>query len=58
MQVNYAKGYKKLNGPHIDLNSTYTHGFRGKSGDIIERLHPEDELKTGGPFPLLTTYTS
>jgi hypothetical protein len=38
--VNHDKEYEKLKGPHLDLNSTYSHGFKGKSGDKPERPHP------------------
>jgi hypothetical protein len=45
-------------GPHLDMNSTYLEGFRGKSGDNIERPVPEDLLKSYGPSPQLSTYSS
>ena len=38
--VNHDKEYDKLKGPHLDMNSTYSNGFRGKKGDNIERPHP------------------
>ncbi len=56
--VNYAKGYEKLKGPHLDMNSTYLNGFKGNKGDKLERPHPDDLLKSAGPCPLLTTYGS
>lgn len=56
--VNHDKEYDKLQGPHLDMNSTYLHGFKGKSGDKIERPKPEDLLKSNGPCPQLSTYSS
>jgi hypothetical protein len=56
--VNHDKEYDKLQGPHLDMNSTYLHGFKGNSGDKIERPRPEDLLKSNGPCPQLSTYSS
>ena len=56
--VNHDKEYEKLRGPHLDLNSTYHAELRGKSGDKLERPLPEDLLKTGGPCPQLSSYSS
>jgi hypothetical protein len=38
--VNHDKEYDKLLGPHLDMNSTYLDGFKGKEGDKIERPKP------------------
>ncbi len=38
--VNHDKEYDKLKGPHLDLNSTYLDGFKGKKGDRLERPRP------------------
>ena len=40
------------------MNSIYLKDFLNKKGDDIERPIPEDLLKTGGPSPNLTSYTS
>ena len=56
--VNHDKEYDQLRGPHLDMNSTYHEGFKGKSGDKIERPKPEDLLKSSGPCQQLTTYSS
>lgn len=56
--VNHDKEYDKLKGPHLDINSTYSQGFRGKAGDQIDRPHPEDLIKSSGPCPKLSTYSS
>jgi len=57
-EINIEKGYDKLRGPHLDLNSTYTEGFPGRNGDNLERPHPADNLNVGGPSPNLTSYSS
>jgi hypothetical protein len=31
--VNHDKEYEKLKGPHLEMNSTYLDGFKGKKGD-------------------------
>lgn len=56
--VNHDKEYDKLLGPHLEFSSTYTDGFKGKSGDQIERPKPEDLLHSNGPCPKLSSYTS
>ena len=56
--MNHDKEYDRLQGPHLDLNSTYLEGFRGKYGDKIERPMPEDLLKSNGPCPQLSSYSS
>lgn len=56
--VNHDKEYDKLQGPHLDMNSTYLNGFKGHSGDKIERPKPEDLLKSSGPCPQMSTYSS
>lgn len=40
------------------MSSTYIEGFKGKSGDKLERPRPEDLLKSNGPCPQLSSYTS
>ena len=40
------------------MNSTHRKDFNGKKGDETDRPKPEDLLKTGGPSPHLTTYSS
>ena len=40
------------------MNSTMRKDFPGNPGDDLDRPHPEDLLKTGGPAPGLTTYSS
>lgn len=40
------------------MNSIYLKDFPGNKGDDVERPHPEDLLKTGGPSPNLTSYSS
>ena len=56
--VNRDKEYSRLQGPHLDINSTYLEGFTGKPGDKVERPVPEDLLKSGGPSPQLSTYSA
>jgi hypothetical protein len=56
--VTYAKEYDKLQGPHLDLNSTYLEGFTNRKGDKVERPHPEDLLHSNGPAPNLSSYSS
>ncbi len=57
-QVIYAKEYNKLEGPHLDMNSTQRAHFTNRDGDKLERPIPEDLLKRNGPTPILTTYKS
>ena len=33
--VNHDKEYSRLQGPHLDINSTYLQGFTGKPGDKV-----------------------
>lgn len=33
--VNHDKEYDRLQGPHLDMNSTYREGFRGDNGDNL-----------------------
>jgi hypothetical protein len=54
----FAKEYNKLEGPHLEMNSTQRQHFTNREGDKIERPIPEDELKCHGPAPILTTYKS
>jgi hypothetical protein len=56
--VVFAQEYDRLQGPHLDMNSTYHEGFRGKNGDKLDRPHPEDLLHSNGPSPNLTSYSS
>ena len=56
--VAHAHEYDRLQGPHLDLNSTYQGGFTGRSGDKLERPHPEDLLQSNGPSPNLTSYST
>mgnify|MGYP003418124436 CR=1 FL=1 len=56
--VNHDKEYDRLHGPHLDMNSIYLEGYTGKLGDKIERPIPEDLLKSNGPCPQLSTYSS
>ena len=56
--VNHDKEYDKLQGPHLDINSTYRTGFTRRNGDKVERPTPEDLLHSNGPCPQLSSYTS
>jgi hypothetical protein len=56
--VNHDKEYDKLQGPHLDLGSTYSNGFKGQNGDKLERPKPEDLLKSSGPCPQLSSYSA
>ena len=56
--VNHDKEYDRLQGPHLEMWSTYTNGFTGNKGDNIERPHPEDLLHSNGPCPQLSSYSS
>lgn len=40
------------------MNSTKRQDFLGKRGDNLDRPKPENLLKTGGPSPNLTSYSS
>lgn len=40
------------------MNSSYNKNFLGEKGDPNERPKPEDLLKSGGPSPQLTSYSS
>ena len=42
----------------MDINSTYRNSYIGNQGDKIEKPHPEDLLKTGGPDLSLSSYRS
>ncbi len=57
-QIIYAKEYNKLDGPHLDMNSTQRAHFTNRDGDKLERPIPEDLIKRHGPTPVLTTYKS
>ena len=48
----------KIDGPHLDINSVQRKDFSGRKGDDTSRPKPEDLLKTGGPSPFLTSYSS
>jgi hypothetical protein len=56
--VNHDKEYDKLKGPHLDMNSVYREGFKGKSGDSLSRPHPEDLLHSEGPSLNLSSYSA
>ncbi len=56
--VKHDKEYDRLQGPHLDMNSTYAEGLGGRKGDPLERPKPEDLLKTGGPCGNLTSYST
>ena len=56
--VNHDKEYDRLQGPHLDMNSTYLEGFRGKTGDALDRPSPEDLIKRTGPCAQLSSYSS
>lgn len=56
--VNRAGQYDRLNGPHLDLGTNHKIDYDGKKGDNLERPHPEDLLKSGGPGQNLTSYSS
>ena len=56
--VNHDKEYDKLKGPHLDLKSTYSHGFKGKEGDKLDRPRPEDLIKSSGLDLKLSTYSA
>lgn len=53
-----AEAYPKLQGPNLNLNSTFQSDYPGKKNDDLSRPRPEDLLKTGGPCPQLTSYTA
>ena len=53
-----AEDAPKNMGPHLDLSSIQKKDFSGRKGDDTSRPKPEDLLKTGGPSPHLTTYSS
>ena len=57
-KVNISKEYDKLQGDHLEMNSIYLKDFPGNKGDKVEKPHPEDLLKTGGPSQNLTSYSS
>ena len=57
-KIVFSKEYEKLNGPHLDMNSTQRESFIKRDGDKIERPIPEDLLKSEGPAQMLTTYKS
>ena len=40
------------------MGSTKQKSFLGKKGDDVNRPKPEDLLKTGGPSPNLSSYSS
>ena len=40
------------------MDSSNRKDYIGREGDKTERPHPEDLLKTGGPSPNLTSYSS
>ena len=56
--VNHDKEYDRLQGPHLEMSSTYIEGFKGRGGDRLERPVPEDLLKSSGPCPQLSSYSS
>ena len=56
--INHDKEYQKLEGPHIGMDSSNRKDYIGREGDKTERPKPEDLLKTGGPSPNLTSYSS
>ena len=55
-KVYIAKEYDKMDGPHLNLNSTQGKDFTPKKNDDLNRPKPEDLLKTGGPCPNLSSY--
>lgn len=57
-KVNIAKEYDKLNGPHLQMNSTFQNDFPMKAPDDLNRPKPEDLLKTGGPCPNISSYVA
>lgn len=56
--INISSEYDRLNGPHLDMDSNYKKHYDGKKGDPNQRPRPEDLLKSGGPCPNLTSYSS
>lgn len=54
--VVYAKEYKPLKGPNLEMRSTYEGGYTGRDGDEIERPRPQDIIQTEGPTADLTSY--
>lgn len=47
-----------MDGPNFDPYSTYKSDYPGKNNDDLSRPKPEDNLKSNGPCPNLTSYTS
>ena len=55
--VLHADEYDRLQGPHLEMASTYSKGFTGKDGDKLERPKPDDLIHSAGPGSLLTNYS-
>lgn len=55
--VNHDKEYERLKGPHLDMKSTYSEGFKPVKGDELTRPHPEDLLHPHGPAQQITSYS-
>jgi hypothetical protein len=56
--VNHDKEYERLKGPHLDMKSTYSEGFKQVRGDDLDRPHPEDLLHPHGPCQQVTSYSN
>jgi hypothetical protein len=55
-EVNHDKEYDRLRGPHLDMKSTYSEGFKATKPDDLSRPHPEDLLHPHGPAQQITSY--
>lgn len=56
-KVNISTEYDRFKGPNLEINTTYLKDFDEKNGEI-EKLRPEDLLKTGGPSLNVTSYSN
>ena len=57
-KINISQAYDRLNGPHLDMDSIYNRELPCHHPGKVEKPIPEDLLKTGGPCPKLTSYSS
>ena len=57
-KINISGDYDRLKGPNLSTSSVYLKDYPGQEGDEISRPVPEDLLKTGGPCPKLSSYSS
>lgn len=56
-KINISTEYDRFKGPNLEINTTYLKDFDSKNGQV-EKLRPEDLLKTGGPSFTLTSYSN